>query len=88
MPQGSASIQVTLRSEDGKLTGSFSGDRGSGAVKGGSFDGTAVDFTITPNATEAEASDWTFHGTLTGDTMSGTVTTTLGNFEFSGSRSK
>src|SRR6185295_10624653 len=85
MPQGSASIQVTLRAEDGKLTGSFSGDRGSGEVKGGSFDGTTVDFTITPTASEAEASDWAFHGTLTGDTMSGTVTTALRNFEFSGS---
>ena len=88
-PQGNVAIQVTLRAEDGKLSGTFSGDRGSGDIRGGSFDGTAFDFTISTNAqNEAEASDWVFRGTLSGDTMSGTVSTTIGNFEFSGSRSK
>ena len=88
-PQGSLAIQVTLRGEEGKLTGTFSGDAGSGDIRGGSFDGSAVEFTISANAqNEAEASDWVFRGTVTEDTMSGTVTTTIGNFEFSGSRSK
>ncbi len=88
-PQGSVSIQVTLRAESGRLTGTFSGDRGSGDIRGGSFDGTTFDFSISVNAqNEAEASDWAFRGTLTGDTMTGTVSTTIGSFEFSGSRSK
>lgn len=88
-PSGNVSIQVTLRAEDGKLSGTFSGDRGSGELRGGSFDGTAIDFSISVNAeNEAEASDWVFRGTVSGDTMSGTVATTIGNFEFSGSRSK
>ena len=47
----------------------------------------AVDFSISANAeNEAEASDWVFRGTVSGDTMSGTVATTIGNLEFSGSR--
>ena len=88
-PQGNVAIQVTLRAEDGKLSGTFSGERGSGDIRGGTFDGTAFDFTISTNAqNEAEASDWVFRGTLSGDTMNGTVSTTIGNFEFSGSRSK
>jgi hypothetical protein len=88
-PQGSVSIQVTLRAESGRLTGTFSGDRGSGDIRGGSFDGTTFDFSISVNAqNEAEASDWVFRGTLSGDTMTGTVSTTIGSFEFSGSRSK
>jgi hypothetical protein len=29
-----------------------------------------------------------FRGTVTGDSMSGTVSTTIGSFEFSGSKSK
>jgi hypothetical protein len=88
-PSGNVAIQVTLRAEDGKLSGTFSGDRGSGELRGGSFDGTAVDFSISANAeNEAEASDWVFRGTVSGDTMSGTVATTIGNLEFSGSRSK
>jgi imidazolonepropionase-like amidohydrolase len=88
-PQGNVSIQVTLRGESGRLSGTFSGDRGSGDIRGGAFDGTAFDFTISVNAqNEAEASDWAFRGTLSGDTMNGTVATTIGSFEFSGSRSK
>jgi hypothetical protein len=87
-PQGSVSIQVTLDAEDGQFTGTFSGDRGSGDIRGGSLDGNAFAFTISANAENAESTDWSFRGTITGDTMSGTVATTLGSFEFSGSKSK
>lgn len=87
-PQGNVAIQATLRAEDGRLAGTFSGDRGSGEIRNGTLDGTGFEFTISANAPAAEASDWVFRGTLDGDSMSGTVTTTLGNFEFSGSRSK
>jgi imidazolonepropionase-like amidohydrolase len=87
--QGSVAIAVTLRAEDGQLTGTYAGDRGSGEIRGGTFDGTTFEFTISANAqTAAETSDWVFHGTLSADTMQGNVTTTLGTFEFSGSRSK
>ncbi|MDQ3280867.1 MAG: amidohydrolase family protein [Acidobacteriota bacterium] len=88
-PQGTIAIQVTLRAEAGRVTGTFSGDRGSGELRPGTFDGTAFDFAFSANAqNDAEASDWVFRGTLNGDTMNGTVATTIGNFEFSGSRSK
>ncbi|MBV8517698.1 MAG: amidohydrolase family protein [Acidobacteria bacterium] len=88
-PQGGVAITVTLHSEDGHLSGTFAGDRGSGDIRGGSFDGTTFDFTISANAQNgAEATDWAFRGKLDGDAISGTVSTTLGNFEFSGSRSK
>ncbi|HET8774968.1 MAG TPA: amidohydrolase family protein [Thermoanaerobaculia bacterium] len=87
-PQGNVAIQGTLRAEDGRVTGTFSGDRGSGEIRNGTLDGTGFEFTISANAPDAEASDWVFRGTLDGDSMSGTVATTLGNFEFTGSRSK
>jgi imidazolonepropionase-like amidohydrolase len=87
-PQGNAAIQVTLRAENGRVTGTFAGDRGSGEIRNGTLDGTGFEFTISANAPDAEASDWLFRGTLDGDSMSGTVTTTIGNFEFSGSRAK
>jgi hypothetical protein len=88
-PTGNIAMQVTLHAEDGKLSGTFSGDRGSGDIRSGTFDGSAVEFTISVNAeNESEASDWAFHGTVSGDTMNGTVATTIGNFEFSGSKSK
>jgi len=88
-PQGSVSMRVTLRAEDGQLTGTYSGDRGSGDIRGGTFDGTAFQFTISASAEAgAETSDWVFAGTLADKTMTGTVTTTLGKFEFSGSKSE
>lgn len=88
-PQGSVAISVTLHAEDGKLTGTFSGDRGAGDIRSGSFDGTAFDFSISAAAqNEAETTDWAFRGTLTGDTMQGNVSTNLGTFEFSGSKSR
>ena len=86
-PEGSVAIQVTLRAENGRVSGTFSGDRGSGDIKSGTLDGTSFEFTISAQS-ETDASDWLFRGTLDGDSMSGTVTTTIGNFEFSGSRSK
>lgn len=89
-PQGNVTISVTLRNENGSLTGTFSGDRGSGDIRSGSFtDPNNVEFTISSNAqNEAEATDWVFRGTVTGNTMTGTVATTIGNFEFSGSKSE
>jgi len=87
-PQGNVAIQMTLRAEDGRVSGTFSGDRGSGDIKSGSLDGSNFEFTISATAPDAEASDWVFRGTIDGDAMSGTVTTTIGNFEFSGSKSK
>ena len=87
-PQGNVSIQLTLREEDGQLTGTYSGDHGSGDIRGGSFSDSSVEFTISANAPEGEASDWVFRGTLSGTSMSGTVTTTIGTFEFSGSKSE
>ena len=87
-PQGSVAIQLTLRAEDGRVSGTFSGDRGAGDIKTGSLDGNSFELTISANAPDAEASDWVFKGTIDGDAMSGTVTTTLGNFEFSGSKAK
>ena len=88
-PQGSVAIQVTLKAEDGRLSGSFSGDRGSGEIRNGTVTENSFEFTISANAqNEAEASDWAFRGTLSGDAMNGTVATTIGNFEFSGSKSK
>lgn len=89
-PQGNVAINVTLKAEDGKLTGTFSGDRGSGDIRGGTIaDNKTFEFTISSNAqNEAEATDWVFHGTLENDAMSGNVSTTIGTFAFTGSKSK
>jgi imidazolonepropionase-like amidohydrolase len=86
--QGNVALSVTLRNEDGKLTGTYSGEIGSGDIRGGSFADGTFEFTISASAKGADASDWVFHGTLSGDAMNGNVSTTLGTFEFSGSKSR
>jgi imidazolonepropionase-like amidohydrolase len=84
-PQGNVAINVTLRAEEGKITGSYTGDQGSGEIRNGTFDGTALEFTISAETqNESETSDWLFRGTVTGDTLEGNVTTTIGTWPFSG----
>jgi hypothetical protein len=85
---GDVNVNARFHVDDGKVTGSFSGDRGSGDIKNGTFDGTTLEFTITAKGQQAEQEDWVFHGTLSGTTISGTVSTTLGTLPFSGSKSR
>ena len=82
---GDVSISATLHSENGQITGTFSGDRGSGDIGTGTLDGTTVQFSIAVRGKE-ETGDWVFHGTLRGSNMEGTVSTTLGTFPFTGSK--
>jgi imidazolonepropionase-like amidohydrolase len=84
-PQGDVSIVATLRVESGRVTGSFSGDRGSGDIRSGTFDGTTLEFTISAEV-DAETADWAFRGTVRENNVEGTVATTSGTFQFSGSK--
>ncbi len=84
---GDININARFHVEDGNVTGSFSGDRGSGEIHNGTFDGTTLEFAINVRE-QAEQGDWVFHGTLSGSTISGTVSTTLGTLPFSGSKSR
>jgi imidazolonepropionase-like amidohydrolase len=81
------SIAATLKVESGEVSGTFSSNRGSGDIAGGSFDGKTLEMTIAMQ-TKAETSDWVFHGTLDGGSITGTVSTNTGTFKFSGSKSK
>jgi imidazolonepropionase-like amidohydrolase len=85
--QGDVAITATLHGENGTVTGTYSGDRGSGEIRNGSFDGTTVELTITAGS-GAESGDWVFHGTVSGTSMTGTVSTNLGSFQFTGSKAK
>lgn len=84
-PQGDITIIVTLEAESGHVSGTFSGDKGSGDISGGIFNKPALQFTISTQG-DGEASDWIFRGTITDDTIEGTVSTSLGAFPFTGSR--
>ena len=86
-PQGNVTIIVTLRVEQGHVSGTFSGDRGSGDITGGTYDRPTLQFTITAE-TDAETQDWVFRGDIDDDAIEGTVSTNLGTFQFSGSKSQ
>ena len=84
-PTGEMAMQVTLRVQGSDVSGTYSGDAGSGDIRNGSISGNSVQFEITTQS-QAETFDWVFNGTVTGTTIEGTVTTNLGNFPFSGSK--
>jgi hypothetical protein len=86
-PQGNVTIIVTLRVESGHVSGTFSGDRGSGDISGGIYDRPTLQFTISAEL-DAETHDWVFRGTVDDDTIEGTVSTNLGTLQFSGSKSR
>lgn len=83
--EGELSMEVTLRSDGSRLSGSFSGQRGSGDLAGGSVEGNQVRFVATIKA-GAETSDWNFTGTIRDREMRGSVATTTGSFPFTGSK--
>jgi imidazolonepropionase-like amidohydrolase len=83
--EGDVAVSVTFHVEEGKLTGTYSSDRGSGDIRNGSFDGTTTDFTISARG-KGEQEDWVFHGTLTDGKLSGTVATALGTLPFTGNK--
>jgi imidazolonepropionase-like amidohydrolase len=87
-PQGNVNISVILRVEQGHVSGTFSGDRGSGEISGGVWDRPTLQFTIAAQVVEGETSDWAFRGTVEGDNIEGNVTTSIGTFEFSGSKGR
>ncbi len=76
---------MTFHVEEGKVTGTYSSDRGSGDIRNGGFDGTTADFTVTARG-KGEQEDWVFHGTLDDGKLSGTVATSLGTLTFTGSK--
>lgn len=84
-PDGDVAIQVTFRLEGTELTGTYSGDAGSGDIRSGTVSENRIQFEITAR-TQAETFDWTFIGTIENERIDGTVTTNLGQFQFTGSK--
>ena len=84
---GDVALHLDLTAEDGRVSGTYSGDRGSGDIENGTLTGNVVELTIVLRL-QAETTDWLFHGTVTGSSMQGTVSTTSGTFQFSGSKSR
>jgi imidazolonepropionase-like amidohydrolase len=86
---GNVSFRMTFTAERGLLSGSWSGERGSGSLNRVILEGNRVRFSLTAETVPSgESSDWHFEGELDGDEMRGTVSMTTGTFEFTGSRAQ
>jgi imidazolonepropionase-like amidohydrolase len=85
-PQGQEEATTDLTMQpDGTLTGSVSGDRGTGSLFSGWVSGDKFSFTINISI-EGSSSDVVFTGTFEGTSMKGSIQTMGYTFEFSGTK--
>lgn len=87
LPEGEVALRLELTQQGERVSGSFSGDRGSGSIGEGTVEGNRIRFSLAAQASPSgEMSEWRFEGTITGNSMEGSVTSSLGTFDFSGRR--
>lgn len=85
-PQGQIVVTADLTQSGATITGSTSSQFGTAQISNGSLSGNKLAFTISFDAGGQQITA-TFTGTVTGDSISGTVTASgQGSFEFSGRR--
>ena len=76
---------LALQQQGERLTGRVETPFGTGDISSGSATGNS--FRVSTNISiEGQSTDITFEGTVSGNQMSGTVTSSLGSFPFSGTR--
>jgi hypothetical protein len=75
----------TLQQQGERLTGQIETPFGTGDIANGSATGNGFRISTTLSI-EGQATDITFEGTVNGNQMSGTVTSSLGSFPFTGTR--
>lgn len=83
--QGARTNELIVVEADGAFTGSLTGRLGTAPLPSISVDGSSFSFafTMTTPAGELEV---TYSGTVSGDTMSGTIETRMGSVPFNGVR--
>jgi hypothetical protein len=87
LPEGEVSLRLVLSQQGERVSGSYSGERGSGSIGEGNVEGNRIRFSLAAQASPSgEMSEWRFEGTITGNSMEGSVTSSIGTFEFSGRR--
>jgi len=85
-PQGEEEATTDLTMEpDGTLTGTISGDRGTGSIFSGWVSGDKFSFTINLQI-EGNANDVVFTGTFEGTSMKGTISAMGYTFDFTGTK--
>ena len=84
-PRGTQTPTVTLKEEDGSVSGSFAGQMGTTEFSGGTVDGSSARFEVNLSAMGREIA-LSFDVTVEGDSISGSVKTPMGSTELTGTR--
>lgn len=84
---GPVETEMTVVEADGKYSGTLVSPRGTIEVESITVDGDSFAFTATVEGRIFDV-DLDYSGTITGDTMSGTVEMAMGSAEFTGARKK
>ena len=85
-PMGKMSSTLTLQTDDGLLSGSMStGMMGKAKFSGGKIDGNSFNFNGTMKSILGKM-EMSGSGKVDGDSISGEVKTSKGNFSFNGTR--
>jgi len=80
-PRGAQTSTFTFEQEGNVLTGTVETQRGSTPINSGTVEGNVVTFTIVRGMRD-RSMEMTYTGTLDGDTISGSMTTPMGEREF------
>lgn len=84
MPNGTGTPSVIFKQDGGNLTGTYKGRRGDSDLKG-TISGNDIKWTVTLKTPNGEL-NIEYSGTVDGDTMKGTVSSPMGEANFTGKR--
>lgn len=84
-PQGSRTSELTVAEAEGGYAGSLVGQRGTTELQSISVEGDSFSFTLTMETRMGEI-ELKYSGTVSGDTLSGSIETRMGGRAFTGVR--
>ena len=84
-PMGAMDGTLTIKDEEGEISGSLNSQLGDSAFKGGTAEGNKIQFNIDLNAMGTQIS-MVCEATVDGDSIKGMMNSAMGGAEFSGKR--
>ena len=84
-PQGSRTSELTVAEAEGGYSGSLVGQRGTAELQSINVEGDSFSFTLTMETRMGEF-ELTYSGTVSGDTLSGNIETSMGGRPFTAVR--
>lgn len=86
-PNGDVQVNLSLKQDGENVTGTVSSQFGQSDITNGKFSGGKFTFPVTISA-NGDSVALTFNGVIEGDTMKGSIESSMGSFDFTGTRQK